>query len=91
MTEINNNISPSIEKINRPKLLEISSWLVDDLRSRLDVDRFREREGDSVKLQYLRVFVQAVQTHNAILKDEELDDIKERIELLEASQERLKK
>lgn len=61
------------------------------IRSRLDVDRFREREGDSVKLQYLRVFVQAVQAHNAILKDEELEDIKERIELLEASQERLKK
>ncbi len=91
MTRININHPVYVEKINRAKLLDISSWLVEDLRSRLDTERFREREGDSTKLQYLRVFVQAVQAHNSILKEEDLDDIKTRIELLEASQERVKK
>jgi hypothetical protein len=75
----------SVEKIDRTKLLDISSWLVEDVRSRVDTDRFREREGDSVKLQYLRVLVQAVQAHNAILRDTELDDIKKRLDSLEAS------
>jgi hypothetical protein len=76
---------PSVEKIDRTKLLDISSWLVEEVRSRVDTERFREREGDSVKLQYLRVLVQAVQAHNTILKDTEIDDIKKRLDSLEAS------
>lgn len=75
-----------MEKIDRPKLLDISSKLIEDIFFRVDTERFREREGDSVKLQYLRVLVQAVQAHNAILKDIEIDEIKNRLDALEASQ-----
>lgn len=67
---------PSMEKIDRTKLLDISSWLVEEVRSRVDTERLREREGDSVKLQVPPSVVQAVQAHNTILKDTELDDIK---------------
>jgi hypothetical protein len=48
--------------------------------------RFRFQEGDSLKLAYIRVFVQALQVQNAILKDSELDEIKKRIEALESTQ-----
>lgn len=87
MDETNDNITQIVEKIDRSKLLHISSWLVESLRLRLDVERFKEREGDSIRLQYIRAMVQAVQAHNSILKDEELDDIKNRVAMIEAAME----
>lgn len=86
MTKNSTKSVPSMEKIDRPKLLDISSRLIEDIFFRVDTERFREREGDSVKLQYLRVLVQAVQAHNAILKDTEIDEIKKRLDALEAAQ-----
>lgn len=86
MTKNSTKSAPSMEKIDRPKLLDISSRLIKDIFFRVDTERFREHEGDSVKLQYLRVLVQAVQAHNAILKDIEIDEIKNRLDALEAAQ-----
>lgn len=74
-----------LENIGREKLLNVSSWLVESLRIRLATDRFREREGDSIKLQYLRVLVQAMQAHNSILKEQELEEIKSRLDQLEGN------
>lgn len=86
MTKNSAKSLPSVKKIDRPKLLDISSRLIEEIFARVDTERFREREGDSVKLQYLRVLVQAVQAHNAILKDTEIDEIKKRLDDLEATQ-----
>ncbi|WP_406662398.1 hypothetical protein V7O66_06580 [Methanolobus sp. ZRKC3] len=77
--------SDSAKNIDRMKLLDVSSWLVESLRIRLAADRFREREGDSIKLQYLRVLVQAMQAHNSILKEQELEEIKTRLDQLEGN------
>jgi hypothetical protein len=90
MDEISAKQPLSVEKIDRAKLLCMSSWLLEDLRGRLARARFVEKEGDPIKLQYLRVMVQAVQAHNTILKDEELENIKARIALIEAAMERRK-
>lgn len=84
MNENTDNITP-FAKIDRNELLKKSSWLVDVLHDRLSRPRFVVQENDPVKLQYYRVYIQAVQTHNSILKDEELEDIKTRIEALEAA------
>lgn len=72
------------EKIDRSRLMDISSSLVESLYIRLNVERFKEREGDSTRLQYIRALIQALQAHNAILKDTEIDDIKRRLDDLEA-------
>ncbi|WP_406661329.1 hypothetical protein V7O66_02065 [Methanolobus sp. ZRKC3] len=77
--------SEFLGNIGREKLLNVSSWLVESLRIRLAADRFREREGDSIKLQYLRVLVQAMQAHNSILKEQELEEIKVRLDQLEGN------
>lgn len=77
------NTAP-FKKIDRSKLMDISSGLIDQLWGRLNVKRFKEQGGDSVRLQYTRAMVQALQAHNAILKDEELDEINRRLEKLEA-------
>ena len=85
MTGINGNIPRNAKKINRSELLNISSWLVECLQGRLSKPRFIVQDSDAVKLQYFRVFIQAVQAHNAILKDEDLEDIKKRLELIEST------
>jgi len=72
------------KKIDRSQLMEISSSMVESLYIRLNVERFKERDGDSIRLQYVRALIQALQAHNAILKDIELEDINRRLDDLEA-------
>ncbi|WP_298684091.1 hypothetical protein [uncultured Methanomethylovorans sp.] len=87
MAENDSNNTLIAKKIDRTELLKMSSWLVENLQGRLSKPRFIVQDSDPVKLQYYRVFVQAVQAHNAILRDEELNDIKARLELIEAALE----
>ncbi|WP_135611013.1 hypothetical protein [Methanococcoides sp. AM1] len=74
-----------LKKINRDDLLSLSSEMIQDIYDRVKVQRFREREGDSTKLKYLRVLVTAIQAHNSILKDDQLEDIESRLAALEES------
>ncbi len=87
MTQITDINAQIAKKIDRNELLKMSSWLVDNLQGRLSKPRFIVQETDPVKLQYYRVFIQAVQTHNSILRDVELEDIKTRMALIEATLE----
>ncbi|TGC07017.1 hypothetical protein [Methanolobus halotolerans] len=86
----NANITSNINKnpseiLSRQHLLDVSSKMIKEILSRIKSKRFRPTEGDSIKLQYLRVLVSAIQAHNSILKDTELDDIKKRLENLEVT------
>jgi hypothetical protein len=77
-------ISPEmLKKLSREQLLDVTSWMIEDLRGRVAVDRFRVREGDETKLKFFRVMVSAIQVYASILKDEDLDDIRRRLTLLE--------
>ncbi len=87
MDKISNDITPNVKKIDRYQLLKMSGWMVEHLHNRLSRAKFVVKDSDSVKLQYYRVFLQAVQTHNSIIKDEDLDDIKTRLELIETALE----
>lgn len=71
---------------SRESLLSFNSELITQLQDRLKAKRFRPQEGDSLKLAYMRVFLQALQVQNAILKDLELEALKQRLEVLEAMQ-----
>ena len=86
MNEKSDNIT-TFAKIDRVELLKKSAWLVDSLHGRLSKPKFMVYDNDPVKLQYYRVLIQAVQTHNSILRDEELENIKSRMALIEASLE----
>lgn len=72
--------------LSRKSLLSANSDLILQLHDRLKAKRFRPQEGDALKLAYIRVFVQALQVQNAILKDAELDEIKKRMDVLESMQ-----
>lgn len=67
-------------------LLKANTELISQLQGRLRAKRFRVMEGDSIKLAYYRVLIQALTSQNAILKDAELDEINKRLEALESSQ-----
>jgi len=67
---------------SRNSLLNANSELIVQLQNRLKAKRFRPQEGDSTKLAYMRVYLQAIQVQNSILKDTELDEIKNEIEEL---------
>ena len=84
----NNNSIPEIPlKFDSQKLLlSANSELTLQLQERLKAKRFRPQERDSLKLAYIRVFIQALQIQNAILKDIALDEFKKRLEALESSQ-----
>ena len=83
MTKETTNDPDWLKKIDRERLLSLSSEMIQDIYDRVKVQRFREREGDSTKLKYLRVLVTAIQAHNSILKDEQLEDIERRLAALE--------
>lgn len=85
MAEKPSNSIQIVKKISRAELLNISSWVVENMKGRLSKARFIEQRGDPIKLQYFRVLVQAIQAHNAILKDDQLDDIEKRLAALEST------
>ena len=77
-----NNPENSLNFSFRDSLLKANSELIVNLQKRIKVKRFRPQEGDSIKLGYIRVLIQALQAQNAILKDVELDDLKKEIKEL---------
>jgi len=64
---------------DRKKLLEITSALIQETYGRVSGDRFRLREGDKERLQYLRALTGLVALHTALLEKAgapDLDGIK---------------
>lgn len=68
---------------SRELLISANSELISQLQDRLKAKRFRPQEGDSIKLAYIRVFIQALTLQNTILRDAEIEDLQERIKALE--------
>lgn len=75
--------STQSKKITRDELLETSSWLVNTVKGRLDVTRFKEQDADNTRLAYLRLLATAITSHNNVLKDNEIEELKDRIECME--------
>ena len=71
---------------SRESLLIANSKLLSQLQERLAAKRFRANPADPIKLSYMRVFLQALQVQNSLLRDQELEDLKQRLEVLEAMQ-----
>jgi len=53
---------------DRKKLLEITSKLIEETHERISGDRFRLREGDKERLQYLRALTGLIALHTALLE-----------------------
>jgi hypothetical protein len=87
----NTTLNPTIplNLSSRESLLTANAEIITQLQNRLKAKRFRPQDGDALKLAYIRVFIQALQVQNAIMKDSELDEFKKRLEALEGTKGQL--
>jgi len=56
---------------DRKKLLEITSRLIEETHERISGDRFRVREGDRERLQYIRALTGLIALHTSLLEKAE--------------------
>ncbi|WP_462273425.1 hypothetical protein [Methanohalophilus sp.] len=73
----------SITDMDRQCLLSVSSKLIEDLHNKVNLKRFRASQDDEVKIKFTRLLIQALEAHNRMLRDGELEDIKTRLDELE--------
>jgi len=77
------NDAQTDEKIDREQLLAVSTDLIRSLHRRITGRRFRGNKHDGVKLGYARALATAVQVHNQVLRDMEMEELEKRIAALE--------
>ena len=77
------NDAQTEEKIDREQLLAVSTDLIRSLHRRISGPRFRGNKHDGVKLGYARALATAVQVHNQVLRDMEMEELERRIAALE--------
>lgn len=69
--------------LDRDAALRLASDLIIRLHRRTCPARFREQTGDRTRVAYARVLVSALQTYGVLLRDDEIEQLKQRIEALE--------
>jgi len=72
-----------LTRLDREELLQMASNLIEYLHDRACGPRFRPYPTDKDRAAFQRVMVAAMSAYGSILKDEELDNLKRRIEALE--------
>lgn len=76
---------------SRDLLLKANSDLIEQLQSRFKAKHFKAQAADSIRLSYMRLFLQSLQVQSSLLRDMELEDLEERVaslECMKASQSR---
>jgi hypothetical protein len=69
--------------LDRDSALRLASDLIIRLHRRTCPNRFREQNGDRTRVAYARVLVSALQTYGVLLRDDEIEQVKQRIDALE--------
>ena len=72
-----------LTRLDREELLQMASNLIEYLHGRACGPRFRPYPTDKDRAAFQRVMVAAISAYGSILKDEEIDSIKRRLEVLE--------
>jgi hypothetical protein len=86
MADNNTKTSPVPEKpLSRDALLEITSGVIQDLRSKCISGRFRDPDNERMRDAKTRLLIQGIQAYGGLLKDMELDNLEKRIAELEAA------
>lgn len=73
----------AMTSLDRDAALRLASDLVIRLHRRTCSVRFREQSGDRTRVAYARVLVSALQSYGVLLRDDEIEQLKQRIEALE--------
>jgi len=72
-----------IGRLDREELLQMASDLIEYLHARACGPRFRPYPTDKDRAAFQRVMVAAMSAYGSILRDEEIENIKRRLEALE--------
>lgn len=72
--------------VNRAKIVKVLSNLIWKFADRATTDRCRSLEGDETRLKFARCVAQLATPLLAAIRDEELNDIKQRLDELESLQ-----
>ncbi|OQA55328.1 MAG: hypothetical protein BWY45_02254 [Euryarchaeota archaeon ADurb.Bin294] len=64
-----------IELFDRKKLLEVTSSLIRETHERISGDRFRPREGDKERLQYIRALTGLIALYTTLLEKARAPDL----------------
>lgn len=72
-----------VEILSREELLKLLSELIFKIKNKIFYGRFSKPEVERMRIKYDRLFIEVLNTYNNILKDKELEEIKERLERLE--------
>lgn len=70
--------------LSRDELMIRATDLINLLHGRTTAKTFRARQDDPARLAYARAATAAVQAYASILRDSELDEIRSRLDLIEA-------
>lgn len=73
----------AMTSLDRDAALRLASDLVIRLHRRTCSERFREQAGDRTRVAYARALVSALQSYGVLLRDDEIEQLKQRIEALE--------
>jgi hypothetical protein len=71
------------KKLTRDELMKLTSGLIRILHKRTTAHKFKPSQHDSPRLQYARACIAAIQAYGTLLKDDDLIELEQRIELLE--------
>lgn len=72
-----------LTRLDREDLLQLTSDLIEYLHGRACGPRFRPYPTDKDRAAFQRVMVAAISAYGSILKDEEIESIKRRLDALE--------
>jgi hypothetical protein len=71
------------DRMSRDDILRLSSHLIKSLHTRVSVTRFKEQKSDGAKLSHIRALIAVLQVYGALLRDDEIETLKQRVEALE--------
>lgn len=78
------SILDSNTPMSRSEILETLSYHILLIDRRVDGERFREQDGDKIRISYFRAMAYAMGIYGTLLRDAELEDLEKRIAALES-------
>ncbi len=79
------DVAEMVQKnLDRSDLIAISSAAIAKVHGRIQGQRFRAKQDDPILLSFVRAEAQMLTTHNTLIRDAEMDEIKQRLDALEA-------
>lgn len=75
---------PVLKNKNRESILDILQNAIEYLQKKALKGRIYDPTNEKIRISYIKALIYAINTYNAILKDTEIEELKEKIKLIES-------